>query len=295
VTDATILIPTHRHAELLQYAIRSALAQEGVEIEIFVVGDGVEDDTRHALTPFSSDARVRFFDCSKGERHGERLRHEALQDSTSPIVCYLSDDDLLLPGHVAQMRELLEEADLAHDLPVNVRPDGSLRYNAFDLARPEFVELLAAGRGGGGLTGVAHTREAYDRLPFGWRPAPPSVPTDVYMWQQFLTIPGFRGVTGDRLTSLVFPSPLRTHMAAATRAAELERWQQRIVDPEFPTELETLVAVAARRAAERLKLTALRLERELDRVQRTRWWRARRGLAELRPVRALRARRRKGR
>ena len=125
--------------------------------------------------------------------------------------------------------------------------------------------------------------------------APPSVPTDVYMWQQFLTIPGFRGVTGDRLTSLVFPSPLRTHMTDDERAAELERWQQRIVDPEFPNELETLVAVAARRAAERLKLTALRLERELDRVQRTRWWRARRGLAELRPVRALRARRREGR
>ena len=115
------------------------------------------------------------------------------------------------------------------------------------------------------------------------------------MWQQFLTLPGFRGVTGDRLTSLVFPSPLRTHMTAGERAAELERWQQRILDPEFPIELEALVAVAARRAAERLKLTAVRLERELDRVQRTGWWRARRAIAELRPVRALRARRREGR
>lgn len=295
MTAATILIPTHRHAKLLPYAVRSALAQEGVEIEVFVVGDGVEDDTRRALAPFVLDPRLRFFDCPKGERHGERLRHEALQESSAPIVCYLSDDDLLLPGHVAQIQELLKGADFAHDLPVNVSPDGSLRYNAFDLGRPEFVELLAAGQGGGGLTGAAHTQDAYDRLPFGWRPAPPSVPTDVYMWQQFLTIPGFRGVTGDRLTSLVFPSPLRTHMTAATRAAELERWQQRIVDPEFPTELEILVAVAARRAAERLKLTVVRLERELDRVQRTRWWRARRGLAELRPVRALRARRREGR
>lgn len=295
MTDATILIPTHRHAALLPYAVRSALAQEGVDIEVFVVGDGVEDDTRQALAPFLSDPHLQFFDCPKGERHGERLRHEALQESKSPIVCYLSDDDLLLPGHVAQMQELLKGADFAHDLPVNVWPDGRLRYNAFDLGQPEFVELLAVGRGGGGLTGVAHTRDAYNRLPFGWRPAPASVPTDVYMWQQFLAIPGFRGATGDRLTSLVFPSPLRTHMTDDERAAELERWQQRIVDPEFPTELETLVAVAARRAAERLKLTALRFERELDRVQSTRWWRARRGLAELRPVRALRARRREGR
>jgi len=295
VTDATILIPTHRHAELLPYAMRSALAQEGVEIDVFVVGDGVEDDTREALAPFLADSRVRFFDLPKGERHGERLRHDALQVSTSPIVCYLGDDDLLLPGHVAQMRELLEVADLAHDLPVNVWPDGSLRYNAFDLARPEFVELLAVGRGGGGLTGVAHTRNAYERLPYGWRPAPPGMPTDIHMWQQFLTIPGFKGVTGDRLTTLKLPSPLRTHMSVAERVAELEQWHHRIIDPEFPAELDALAVAAARRAAERLKLTTVRLEFELDRIQRTRWWRARRAVAELRPVRALRARRREAR
>lgn len=295
MTDATILIPTHRHAALLPYAMRSALAQEGVEIEVLVVGDGVEDETRRALAPFLADPRVGFVDRPKGERHGERLRHEALQDSTSPIVCYLSDDDLLLPGHVVQMQALLQDADFARDMSVNVWPDGSLRYNAFDLGRPEFVELLAAGRGGGGLTGAAHTRAAYDRLPFGWRPAPTGVPTDIHMWQQFLLLPSFRGVTADRLTALVFPSPLRAHMTVDERVAELELWQQRILDPEFPTELGALVAVAARRAAERLKLTALSLERELDRIQTTRRWRARRAVAELRPVRALRARRREDR
>lgn len=283
MTAATILILTHRHAKLLPYAVRSALAQEGVEIEVFVVGNGVEDDTRRALAPFLLDPRLRFFDCPKGERHGERLRHEALQESTAPIVCYLSDDDLLLPGHVAQIQELLKGADFAQDIASKRL---ARRQPSLQRVRPRATRVRRA-------PGRRPRRRRADRS--GWRPAPPSVPTDVYMWQQFLTIPGFRGVTGDRLTSLVFPSPLRTHMTAATRAAELERWQQRIVDPEFPTDLETLAAVAARRAAERLKLTALRLERELDRVQRTRWWRARRGLAELRPVRALRARRREGR
>jgi Glycosyl transferase family 2 len=296
VTDATILIPTHRHAALLPFAVRSALAQEsGAEIELFVVGDGVEDDTRHALAPFVADPRVRFFDRPKGERHGERLRHEVLLESTAPIFCYLGDDDLLLPGHVRRMGELLEHADLAMDLPANVWPDGSIRYYAFDLGRPEFVQLLAEGRGGGGLTGVAHTREVYDRLPFGWRPAPPGKPTDIHMWQQFLTVPGFRGATSDRLTSLKFPSPLRTHMTVEERVAELERWEPRIRDQKFPEELEALTFAAARRAAERLKLTSLRLEAELARVQRTRWWRTRRAFAELRPVRTLNARRREAR
>ena len=205
------------------FAVRSALAQEGAEIELFVIGDGVEDDTRRALEPYIADPRVRFYDRPKGERHGERLRHEALQDSTAPIICYLGDDDLLLPGHVLRMGELLDGADLAMALPANVWPDGSIRYYAFDLGRSEFAQLLAEGRGGGGLTGVAHTRRIYDRLPFGWRPAPPGKPTDIHMWQQFLTIPGFSGVTSDRLTSLSFPSPLRKHMTVDERVAELER------------------------------------------------------------------------
>jgi Glycosyl transferase family 2 len=295
VTDATILIPTHRHAALLPFAVRSALAQVGAEIELFVVGDGVEDDTRRALEPFLDDARVQFFDCAKGERHGERLRHEALGHSTAPAVVYLCDDDLLLPGHVRRMLALLESADLATDLPANVWPDGSIRYFAFDLARPEFVHLLAEGRAGGALTGVAHSRRAYDLLPFGWRPAPAGTPTDIYMLQQFLTLPRFRGATSDRLTALRFPSPLRAHMSVGERVAELEHWEARIRDPAFPEELESLAFAAARRATERLKLSELRLEAELDRVRKTRWWRARRAVAELRPVRALSARRRGGR
>ena len=112
------------------------------------------------------------------------------------------------------------------------------------------------------------------------------------MWQQFVALPGFRGATGERLTTLVFPSPLRRHMSAEERAAELEAWWERALNPAFPAELEKLVSDAARRAAERLKLKSVDLELELDRVRASRWWRARTALAELRPVQALRARRR---
>ena len=62
MTDASILIPTHRHPALLPFALRSALAQEGVTVEVLVVGDGVEDDTRAALAPFLEDDRVWSFD-----------------------------------------------------------------------------------------------------------------------------------------------------------------------------------------------------------------------------------------
>ena len=190
-------------------------------------------------------------------RSRSRRRRSSATRATT-ICCF--------PGTWFRCKRFYKKADFARDMPVNVWPDGSLRYNAFDAGRPEFLELLAAGRGGGGLTGAASTRAAYDRLPFGWRPAPTGgVPTDVHMWQQFLSLPSFRAVTANRLTARVFPSPLRAQMTVDERVAELEQWQERITDAEFPAELERLVAVSTRRAAERLKLTALSLERELDR------------------------------
>ena len=174
--DATIVIPTLRHAALLPYALRSALDQEGASVEVFVVGDGVEDDTRAALEPFRDDVRVRFFDFPKGERHGELHRHEALREATRRIVCYLSDDDLLLRDHVAEMALLLDDADFAHSVSARLAVDGTLEYFPWNFSRPEFVEVGLGRKASIGLTGTAHTLEAYRRLPHGWRTTPPGGP-----------------------------------------------------------------------------------------------------------------------
>jgi len=62
MSDAAILIPTHRHAELLPFAVRSALGQVDADVEVLVVGDGVNDATRatgsgYDTRPFGSRAR----------------------------------------------------------------------------------------------------------------------------------------------------------------------------------------------------------------------------------------------
>jgi len=113
MVDATILVPTHRHVPLLPHALASALDQEGATVELFVVGDGVEDATREVVGRHANDPRVRFFDFPKGPRNGEAYRHEVLQEAGGRIVCYLSDDDLLLRDHAAEMCRLLGEADFA--------------------------------------------------------------------------------------------------------------------------------------------------------------------------------------
>jgi len=289
VTDATILVPTFRHAALLPYALRSALAQESAELELFVVGDGVEDDTRTALEPFLEDPRVRVFDFPKGARHGEAHRHEALREATGRIVCYLSDDDLLLPDHVAQMDRLLDAADFAHSAPAWIEDTGELVYRPWNMARPEFDWLMRSGRSSVGLTGAAHTLEAYRRLPHGWRTTPPELPTDRYMWLQWLDLAGFRGVTSDRLTHLHFPEHQWRRFTDDQRAQFLADWLGRSREPGFAEELDAMLRAAIRRAGEDLRIRAREAELTLEAIQATRTWRVRSRLADLRPLRALRA------
>ncbi len=274
MTDATILIPTFRHAALLPYALQSALGQTGATVEVLVVGDGVAADTRESIEPFLRDPRVRFLDYPKGERHGEAHRHRALAEAAGRIVCYLSDDDLLLADHVAEMARLLEDTDFAHSASFLVRTDGSFVYLPTDLSSARSRERLR--RGGWNaiaLTGAAHTIEAYRRLPHGWRPAPEGTPTDLHMWRQFLELPEFVGVSGARLTHLHFASHWRRSMDDSARVDELARWWARMSDDAFPFELERLTARAAMAAATEAAEEEVRLRDLLERVQGSWSWR----------------------
>jgi glycosyltransferase involved in cell wall biosynthesis len=268
-TDATIVVPTFRHPHVLPLSLRSALDQDGTSVELFVVGDGVGDDTRDALKPFLSDARVRFFDLPKGERRGEKHRDTVLREARGEIVCYLSDDDVLFPNHVAEMRRLLRDADFAHPPPVIVLPDGVLRYRPADLSRPEFFDLIRRGQNNFiSLTGASHTPAVYRRLPYGWRPAPAGKGTDIHMWEQFWTLPDLRGATGRRLTAIHFPDPDWSRVDPALRVAELERWLALSSAPGGLEALDGMLSAAVLHAAQDFKLRAIESSAELEEAHR---------------------------
>ena len=256
------------------------------------------DDTREAMERFSDDARVRFFDLPKAERRGERNRHLALGEARGEIVCYLSDDDILMPWHAAEMRRLLNDADFAHSAPVLVDPGRELTYRPADLARPEFLSLIREGRNNFiSLTGAAHTHALYDRLPHGWRPAPPGLPTDIHMWRQVASVPDFRGVTSKRLTAIHFPDPAWRAVDDGVRASMLEEWLERGERPGAEEDFGALLVAAMRRSAQEFKLRSIELSTALEAAQReivglrTAWWkRAARRVARVRPLRAARER-----
>ncbi len=229
--QATIILPTHNHGALLRSSVTSAL-QQTVPVEIFIIGDGVDPETRTVATQMAVEFDcVTFFDNPKGPRHGEIHRDVALQHARAPFVCYLADDDLYVPSHVEHVCQLLETADFVHAFAVRVAPDGSFSAWTVDLSEAAFRQELSAGRNRVPFSAGAHTLSFYRQLAEGWTSAPPDLASDLHMWQKFLQQPECRFVAGRWPTVYVLPSPLRHHMTSRQRDRELREWLARLSSP----------------------------------------------------------------
>jgi hypothetical protein len=249
---AAILIPTHDHTGTIDLAVRSALEQSVEDVEVIVIGDGVGAEMREIVGALvRQDPRVRFLDLPKGPHHGEVHRGAAIESTDAEIVCYLCDDDLLLPDHVESMRELLAEADLAHSQNGYLDLDGGWHSHLGDLASPTCrAWMLEPGNNFVSLTGTAHTVDSYRQLPHGWRTTPPDHWPDQYMWQQFLVEPWVRARTATRVTALQFPSHLgREEWSDQQRRAELEGWRAELASAAGRKRIEEAIDAATKRQA----------------------------------------------
>jgi len=251
----TVIVPTHNHASTVDLACRSVLAQSVRQLELVVIGDGVTPEVRAAVATLLGDERVRFIDGAKSSSRAEQVRHQVIARAASPYICYLGDDDIMLPDHLAATLDRLEEVDFTHPLPVFIDRQGALGAHLTDLAEPRCrLWHQHPFRNAVSLTGVGHRLEAYRKLPHGWRETPSGRWSDHYMWQQWFATPGLKYATGDRLTVLKFEAADRTDTTGAQRRAEIVAWLQRSRQPGFDTWLADQAAGAIRRAAIELRL-----------------------------------------
>jgi GalNAc5-diNAcBac-PP-undecaprenol beta-1,3-glucosyltransferase len=251
MAEATVIVPTYEHGLTLRHAVQSALGQTVSDLEVVIVGDGVTDETRATTEELvAGDPRVRFEDHPKSPGHGFAYKHQAVLEAGSEVVCYLSDDDLWLPEHVASMRELLEDADFGAAATIGFRGDEPTIKVPRNLRLRHFRGLVHGGeRAILQLSAVAHTVAAYRRTPRGWLVEDP----DYYaVWAQFAAR-RMRIASTFRPTVLQFPAPRRSALTQADRAAELERWSRVFVD--CAARLEMTEAVLAREIRRGARLT----------------------------------------
>lgn len=248
---ASILVPTHDAARTLDLSVASASRQTVEDLDIVIIGDGVTPEVQEVARGLvAADPRVRFLDLPKAPHHGESYRDEVVRGAQAPVVCYLCDDDLLLPDHVESMLALLEHADLVNSLNGHLTPGDTFVPYLSDLDSPEHRQwLMRPHLNSVSVTGTAHTVESYLRIPVGWEPPPPGRWTDHVMWQKFLDLPDLRAATSTSVTALQFPSHLdgRAQWSAEERRSELERWWTRLSTERGRAELDEIVRAGLNR------------------------------------------------
>lgn len=228
----TILLPVHRNADLIPFAIQSVLAQTIQDFELFIICDGAPLDTITCAQSFAEmDHRIDVFSFPKGKRHGEAHRHIALQQAKGSYITHIADDDFWFPNHLEEMSKLLQHVDFGNLTAclVDTGVDNSIYGLTGDLHNPETIHRMITSKYNFfGITTSGYTLAAYQSLSQGWSPAPDDIWTDLYMWRKFLRTPGLTFGTRAAVTACHFGSPTRKHLSTSDRKLEMAAWFEKM-------------------------------------------------------------------
>ena len=150
----TVLIPTWNRSRHILPSLRSVLAQDDVDFEVILCGDGCDDDTADVVRPFLGP-RVRWINLPRNTGSQAYANNEGLKQARGELIAYLGHDDIWAPWHLREARRVL--ADPAIDVAV---------AGGFFQGPPGSHHLM--------VTGLFDDREA-DRVPFTHFLPPPSL------------------------------------------------------------------------------------------------------------------------
>ncbi len=234
----TVILPTHNRADVLPYAIQSALAQTLADFELFIVGDGCTDDTAAVVATFT-DPRIRWFDLPKAPNFGYANRNIALRQARGDLIAYLPHDDLWFPDHLATLAAHFTDPtiDLAYSRTVWVDRAGLITPAAFNLHDPDTRRaFLALAANNISATNVIHRRSCLTR--FGeWDETLPRN-GDWELWGRIITQGGEQNFVYD-------PTPTGLHFRAIWKTdtqlgpPELYHWRDLRAAGVLPTTYPT--------------------------------------------------------
>lgn len=121
----SVLLPTHDSPATLPVAISSVLEQSNENFELLVVGDGCTGPEADIVASFD-DPRIRWFDLPKAPGFGYTNRNIALREARGQLIAIASDDDIMLPAHLAELARPFAQPQVqwAHCRPMWVSGEG---------------------------------------------------------------------------------------------------------------------------------------------------------------------------
>jgi glycosyltransferase involved in cell wall biosynthesis len=105
MTDISVVIPTFRRPALLTEAMKSALSDDSVSVELVVVDDSPEGSARSVVEQLG-DARVHYFKNEPPSGGKPSLvRNFGFSKTHGKLVHFLDDDDRVAPGFYRAAKE----------------------------------------------------------------------------------------------------------------------------------------------------------------------------------------------
>ncbi len=105
----SILMPTFKHAWIIQRAIASVLWQDFTGWELLIIDDGSPDETNLAVEPYVADPRIHYQRLPRNGGLGAAL-NVATGQAQGEYLAYLPSDDLYHPDHLASLVAVLDAA-----------------------------------------------------------------------------------------------------------------------------------------------------------------------------------------
>lgn len=152
----TVSLMTRSRPHYLKLAMASILAQEGVELQLLILDNASTDNTREVVQSFD-DPRIAYLRSETDigmVRNWNRAIHEATE--RSDLVSIFHDDDLMLPGFLAESTRALlahPSAGMSASLTEYIDDDGAVIaiQRGGDLKEGlnhglDFLELIVDGR-----------------------------------------------------------------------------------------------------------------------------------------------------
>lgn len=109
--DVSFAVACFNAAGYLEHAVRSALAQQGVSVEVLIVDDGSTDDSRALADRLArEDPRVRALRTPHNSGPGG-ARNLAIEQMRGRWYAVLDADDLIMPDRTRRLLDLAEQRD----------------------------------------------------------------------------------------------------------------------------------------------------------------------------------------
>lgn len=144
-----IITPVHNTGRFVAEAVRSVQAQSLPDWEMTIIDDGSTDDSVAHVEPFLEDPRITLI---RQENQGvAAARNRALRESRARWLVMLDSDDLLMPGFLRRISDLIVVNPAVSLISADAR---LISEEGMDLGRP-YSEMSAVPNGGFGV----HLRE----------------------------------------------------------------------------------------------------------------------------------------